>query len=274
MSVVEFQAALRKMGSDIVYHREQGGIECPCRAPEGYRDPSWHVRWQRALVLAEQVDVGTAQFDGTTGVTYYVFASDGYFTDVPVVTVVPAHGKSVKLVLASEVFSGRTVTIGRQTYDSIAQSADNTEPIYLVGTFTVGSLPFEIDDVWSLSLAGQTLPVGTPATCNEQGFLADVVEFVIKGSIQPAQTGYLRVSQRSNALLGEVLVGDKLGILPCVWDGNPLDLDRWSDAGEDYLLYDGRRYMVVSFDKLPDVDGSPNHHYECGLRLLSGARPT
>lgn len=154
-----FHAVLSRMGSDILYHREEGGTPCPCLTPEGFRDPTWHVQ-------------------------------------------------------------------------------NPAEPV-----------------------------------CNEQGYLTEPVEFVFKGSIQPASTTYRRVSQRAEVLLGDVMVGDKFAVLPCEWGGNVIDLDDWSEAGEDYLMYDSKRYTVVSFDKLADVDGDPSHHWEVGLRLLTAERP-
>lgn len=158
-----FHSILVRMGSDITFHREEGGVACPCRTPEGFRDPAWH----RA-----------------------------------------------------------------------------NPPV-----------------------------AGIPPICNEQGFLAVVTEFAFKGTVQPVRMRGTRGSQYRNDLLGEVQADDRIGIFPTEWDGNKLDLELWSDAGEDYLLYDGHRYMVVQADKVPDVDGDPNHHWEAGLRLLKTARP-
>ena len=110
--------------------------------------------------------------------------------------------------------------------------------------------------------------------CNEQGYLTTATELTVKASIQPALTAYSRYGQRSNNLLGEVQRDDKVGIFPCSWEGNEIDFSGWSDAGEDYVVYDGDRYLVVAADKVPDVDGNPSHHYECGLRLLTAARPS
>lgn len=159
-TVARFHAALMRMGSDVVYHREDDGSPCPCRTPEGFRDPTWHI-------------------------------------------------------------------------------ANSGEPV-----------------------------------CNEQGFLTEAVEFTIKGSIQPAVTAYRRPSQRAIDLLGDVQTNDKIAVLPCTWNGRDVDLSDWSEAGEDYLLYDGTRYAIVSYDSLPDVDGDPRHHWEAGLRELSAARPS
>jgi hypothetical protein len=161
-TVPQMLATLEQMGSDVTYHREGGGTPCPCRSPEGFRDPAWH----RAHPL---------------------------------------------------------------------------EPV-----------------------------------CNEEGFLAlDVIEFTVKAAVQPATPQrFTRPNQRADALLGDVQRDDKLGIFPVEWNGNVLDFTEWSDAGEDFILYDNHRYIVIAADKVPDVDGDPNHHWEVGLRLIKSGRPT
>lgn len=162
-TIAKLNAILTKMGSDVTFHREDGGTPCPCRTPEGFRDPTWHRD--------------------------------------------PAHV---------------------------------AEPV-----------------------------------CNELGLLAPTVKnYVVKASVQPAVYGYRRFNQRAEELLGEVEHDDKLGIFPCTWNGNVINFDDWSDGGEDYVLYDGERYFAVSADKVPDIDGDPNHHWEVGLRLIKIGRPT
>jgi hypothetical protein len=42
-TVKRFENLLLKHGSDAIYHREETGEACPCRTPEGYRDPIWHL---------------------------------------------------------------------------------------------------------------------------------------------------------------------------------------------------------------------------------------
>jgi hypothetical protein len=154
-----FALVLSDMGSDVTYHREDAGVACTCRTPEGFRDPAWHAMYPLAPI------------------------------------------------------------------------------------------------------------------CNEQGFLTTPTEFALKASIQPAFSGLYRRSQRANDLLGDVERDDMLGILPVLWSGHEVDLEDWSEAGEDYLLYDGHRYVVVAADKVPDVDGQP-HHWEAGLRRVKSDRVT
>lgn len=146
---------LETMGSDVTFHREDGGDPCLCRTPEGFRDPAWHR----------------------------------------------AHPE---------------------------------EPV-----------------------------------CNEQGFLTTALEVTLKAIVQPAYGGQAlsRMNQAANRLLGDIQVDDKLGVFPCVWGNTVIDFTGWSEAGEDYILYDGDRYIVVAYDKLADINGDTDHHWECGLRL-------
>lgn len=158
-TIDKFKEILNRMGSDVLCHREDAVNPCPCRTPEGFRDPAWHR-------------------------------------------------------------------------------------------------------------ANPAAPV-----CNEQGFLAVAVEFTVKASVQPFRQRGDRHAQRVDSLLGEVQQDDRIGIFPVEWDGNTLDFSVWSDSGEDFIMYDGRRYLVVGADKVPDIDGDPNHHWEVGLRLVKTARP-
>lgn len=150
------------MGSDVTYHREEGLTPCPCRTPEGFRDPSWHV-------------------------------------------------------------------------------------------------------------ANPAAPV-----CNEEGFLPTTVTTItVKAVVQPATIGQRgRAAERVNALLGDVQRDDHFGIFPCEWGGKTLDLSAFVDMESNFIVYDNRRFLVVAADKIPDVDGDPNHHWEVGLRLVKTARPS
>jgi len=150
------------MGSDVVYHREEPGTVCPCRTPEGFRDPAWH-------------------------------------------------------------------------------KAHPLDPV-----------------------------------CNEEGILpGTVTNTVVKASVQPATIGLRgRAAERANALLGEVQRDDHFGIFPVKWGATTLDFSAFSDSGDDFIVYDSRRFLVVASDKIPDIDGDPNGHWEVGLRLIKTARPT
>jgi hypothetical protein len=40
----QFQQIIALGGSDVIYHRTVEDTPCPCRTPEGYRDPIWHLQ--------------------------------------------------------------------------------------------------------------------------------------------------------------------------------------------------------------------------------------
>lgn len=41
---------LAQHGSDVHYHRDDSTVPCPCRTPEGFRDPVWHLQHPEAPV--------------------------------------------------------------------------------------------------------------------------------------------------------------------------------------------------------------------------------
>ena len=70
-NIDRFLTLLLLRGSDVRYHRNDSMIPCPCRTPEGYRDPVWHLQNPTAPVCDEQgmlVDVGA-----TTDMTVKAF---------------------------------------------------------------------------------------------------------------------------------------------------------------------------------------------------------
>lgn len=117
---------------------------------------------------------------------------------------------------------------------------------------------------------------GAPV-CNEQGFVTvNVTQVGVRAFVQPVQAGAVRrlTTEYVQQLFGEVQTDDHLGIFPLSWGGVPLNFYDWSQAGEDFVLYDQRRYVVVSANKIPDPSGGGLHHWEVGLRLVKLARPS
>lgn len=159
-TVDSFVALVTQRGSDALFYKADSQIPCPCRTPEGFRDPEWH-------------------------------------------------------------------------------DANPLEPM-----------------------------------CNEEGMLPDpanTVSITIKAFVQPIQsTRATRLSAEYMAqLFGEVQSDDHLGIFPESWGGTPLNFFDWSQTGDNYIEYAGRRFLVVNANLIPDpADGNPRHHWECGLRLI------
>jgi hypothetical protein len=159
-TVGSFVALASQRGSSVLFHRADSMIPCPCRTPEGFRDPEWH-------------------------------------------------------------------------------DANPTQPV-----------------------------------CNEEGMLPDptnTTEITVKAFVQPIQsTRATRLSaEYLTQMFGEIQSDDHLGIFPVDWQGKSLNFADWSQAGEDYIEYAGRRFIVVNANLIPDPsDGNPRHHWEVGLRLI------
>lgn len=112
--------------------------------------------------------------------------------------------------------------------------------------------------------------------CNEEGFLSPTVqEVAVRAFIQPIQSSHAtRLSDEAMVMMfGEVQTDDHLGIFPLVWNSTALDFYDWGNAGEDFILFDGRRFTVVNVNKIPDPSGGGFHHWEVALRLMRTERP-
>jgi hypothetical protein len=75
-------------------------------------------------------------------------------------------------------------------------------------------------------------------------------------------------------MFGDVQTDDHVGIFPLTSGGIALNFEQWSAAGEDYILYRGRRFLVVNSNLIPDPADGEAHHWEVGLRLMTNERPS
>jgi hypothetical protein len=113
----------------------------------------------------------------------------------------------------------------------------------------------------------------TDPICNEAGMLSNpdsTTELIVKGFVQPVQSAAVRrlTSEMLLQMFGGVQADDHIGIFPVVWNNVTLNFYDWGRSGEDYLTYNGREFIVVSSNLIPDPsDGNPFHHWETGLRL-------
>lgn len=115
----------------------------------------------------------------------------------------------------------------------------------------------------------------TQPICDESGMLPDptaTVDITVKAFVQPIQsTRATRLSSEYiEQMFGQVQADDHLGIFPIAWLGKTLDFRDWSQSGQDFIEYDGQRFLVVNANKIADPDGGdPNHHWEVGMRVIS-----
>lgn len=126
------------------------------------------------------------------------------------------------------------------------------------------------DMTWHLAHPSEPL-------CNERGMLDEVdstLEISLKAFVQPVTSarGAKLPDEAINAIFGEVQADDHIGFFPEQWNGTVINFRNWGRSGEDYIVYDGRRFIVVNANLIPDpVDGNPRHHWEAGLRLITDA---
>jgi hypothetical protein len=117
--------------------------------------------------------------------------------------------------------------------------------------------------------------IANPAAplCSERAYLSgSPITLSIKGFVQPIQSTRATRLQTEflQSLYGIIEADDHLGILPEAWGGYSLDFLDWSQSGDEYLIYNSRKFFVVNANLIPDPsDGNPRHHWEVGLRLMT-----
>lgn len=52
-TVARFQKLLYRSGSNVIFHRDDSSTPCPCRTPEGNRDPIYHIQHPLAAMCNE-----------------------------------------------------------------------------------------------------------------------------------------------------------------------------------------------------------------------------
>jgi hypothetical protein len=276
-NIARFNALLSVNGSDAEYHREGAGTPCPCLTSLGYRNLKWH---QPVEVAYEPGDVPFAAVaSGGGNVTGSVRYVVGYRWEIP------GHAVFDKLTTFSAplITLNEIVSVIFEEFHAADFPPDPVTSIRLYRSLNDGAL-VQIGQ-WAdivppvnennLPNVVGPAPVAPPPMCNEQGLIPTVlVSLPVKAFIQPVQAGAVRrlTAEYAQQLFGEVEMDDHLGIFPLSWNGVDLDFFSWSMGGEDYVRYDGRRYIVVSGNKIPDPSGGGPHHWEVGLRLVKTER--
>ena len=259
-NLADWLAVLRRNGSNVTFHREAEGTVCPCVSPEGYRQPEYHN--SVAPDVAEGADGVPFGF-----YTYKVLFAKG-------ITPFGSDAVSDEILAANKQVSLTNIPIGpsdiehRYVYRRLRPPG---ETIYRLIEIINNNTATAINDNDPNPANGQPL---TAQVCNEAGEIPVVTEFATKGFVQPAQSAAVRrlTTEYVSALFGEVRSDDHLGIFPLSWSGQALDFEDWSQAGEDFVIYDGHRYLVVNANKIPDPDGGEPHHWEVGLRRIKLGR--
>lgn len=252
-TVPRFLSLVARKASPVVYHREEGGIPCPCRTPEGFRDLEWH--------LAHPPAVNVVEFGYEVAETFYWSRSvDG---DI-----------AISLEQQDDLL---TFALNNATVRDLGPAVElGTDPSYNMLVFSsspfdaIPGLPNNADPKTAGYHPEEVIPIFRPR-CNEEGFITVATHRAIKGFVQPIQstratrlnTEYLEV------MFGTVKADDHLGIFPYRWNGLTLNFRDWSNSGDDYVEYAGQRFLVVNANLIPDPsNGDPYHHWEVGLRLI------
>jgi len=113
--------------------------------------------------------------------------------------------------------------------------------------------------------------------CDPSGHLPDptkTTDVIVKAFVQPVTSarGAKLPPETIVEMFGlEIETDDHIALFPVYWGGAHLNFWKWGRAGEDFIEYYGRRFTVVNANLIPDHNGNPEHHWEVGLRLVSGA---
>lgn len=244
-------AAVR--GSDVVYHREDAGAPCPCITDLGHRDPKWHKAHPPTPIAPTVGAPIVWKWNGVNVVT---------------VTYINQATGRLKQLRAPFVIVNSPTAADAGTFSMLFTP---TASPFTVGLYDYNSATLLSQHAFS---AGEAFGAGFPV-CNEHGEVDPIVtNMPIRGFVQPVQSGATRrlTSDYLVQMFGEIEADDHLGIFPTAWKGIPLEFQRWSQAGEDFLTYNGRRFIVVNANLIPDPANGEPHHWECGLRVVKNAR--
>jgi hypothetical protein len=110
--------------------------------------------------------------------------------------------------------------------------------------------------------------------CNAEGLIpaGGGGDLGVKAFIQPAQSTRLtRLNDEYlQRIFGEIQSDDHVGIFSCDYAGSTLNFRDWSQAGAEWITYNGRNFTVVNANLVPDPEtGNPFHHWEVALRLIT-----
>lgn len=248
-NVAQFKSILRANGQDATFHRENAVVmvPCPCLTPEGYPDMEWHEDHPTVPMHNEQGRLS--------------FWPDEFFY-------VPVGGYW-------SVWVEGDLTITQAQHNALLGLMHDLN--FNILTPDIVSVEFTQDPRPAMTALGLTLPTSSgPLNPVLPSPASGVTEAIVKAFIQPIQsTRATRLSGEAIiAMFGEVQTDDHLGIFPLDWAGTVLNFYDWSQAGEDFIMYDGRRFLVVNANKISDPDGGDFHHWEVALRLMKTERPS
>jgi hypothetical protein len=256
-------ALFQSNASDARYHRASGrSISCPCKTPEGFRDPQFHLSF--GMYGAADWTISPGVIPAGTVVKYMLVAFNSQGTAMyPAITTPDITDPANFQVVLHINWPPNFVRFDIYRYENG------------VGPYTFGAVSYgtnQVTDNTSLHAAGTPpSPYTPPVLCNEAGEIPNPVDISVKAFCQPIQS--TRATRLSTEYLQEVFgtieADDHLGIFPVVWASVRLDFRDWSQHGDDFIEYDSQRFFVVNANMIPDPgDGNPEHHWEVGMRVI------
>lgn len=301
-TVSRFLGLVRQHGSVATFHRDGSEIPCPCRTPEGSRDLEWHLLHQFTFLGTDDPPPEPGNLYNAADVIAAINYAEGannpfqnYQINAMVFQNEPAGLRMYGVI--GQLTQGNPVLPDYTDAEAIAwltATFPTINPAWWVKVFIATDSGFNhtywlLDPFYAVQqdpagIVAPPVPVqphavllaGAPM-CNAAGMIPDpstTQDFSVKAFVQPVQSGAVRrlTGEQLNVLFGEVETDDHLGIFPIEWEGHRLEFTDWSSTTKDYILYHGRKFTVVSVNLIPDpADGNPEHHWEVGLRLISGS---
>jgi hypothetical protein len=267
-TVPDFINLVTQHGSGVLFHRDDSLVPCPCRTPEGFRDPAFHIAhppdqfpsfyWPAGVTFAYDGDthlvaVYRGLVAGEKTLSWIDQSKDDHTLKADGLIwleVLPAPGNYIATLVSWAINHASFVSY-------------NSEPI----TATYGT-PYGPQDLFTTDPPYFI----NPPICNENAMIPAPLEISVKAFVQPAQsTRATRLSAEFiQQMFGAVEADDHVGIFPASWGATLLNFWDWSQDGSDYIIYNDRKFLVVNANLIPDPsDGNPRHHWECGLRVIS-----
>lgn len=277
-----FERLVDRRGADITWHKESLGQLCPCRTRQGFRDPEKHKALAHLLASYNNTTPGSnlPVPDGTQFnylfIPYLISEEpgiDGYIGRGELLTTSSVAGNTFQFVVQVPPALRKTLShidVWRSGGDLlhferiISLTPQQPDPTVI---FWTDQQPYRQLTLVKLSQAD--VP-----ECNDDAIIPVIFERKVKGFVQPA---FISTRSRSNQILieqfGEMQADDHIGVFPLQYENYQLDFTDWSDAGSDWIEFNGLRFIAVAWNLLPAPDdASVNHHWEVALRRINNDR--
>lgn len=270
-----FERLVERKGANITWHRENNSNPCPCQTRLGFRDPAKHLAiWSIVSGHSTTPDTNHIMALPTGTVLTYLFMPL-IVSDLNITGYI-GPGKQIQVNYVPGLTTRFDIEIPKALQKNLQQidvwrSGDDETHFENVGTITPDMTEFVDGSIFYRS--GSMVPYNQVDVleCNDDAMIPIVDERRVKGFVQPA---FISTRSRSDQILleafGEMQADDHIGVFPLTYDEYALDFSDWSDAGSDWLEWNGLRFIAVTANLLPAPDNANvNHHWEVALRRIN-----